>query len=239
LPNNMTIKDKTILVTGGNRGIGKALVNEALSRGAKRVYVGTRQPLIHLDKRVTPLMLDITDTAQIQSAVAQIEELDILINNAGVALYDDLSDRTAIEKSLAVNFYGPYDVIRGFLPQLKRSKGAIVNNVSVMALAPFPITPAYALSKAAAFNMTQSFRALLAKQDVSVYAVLTGPTDTDMTKGFDVPKASPESVAKAIFDGIESGEEEIFPDPMTAPLAEGWRNGAVKAMEQQNAMFVQ
>jgi len=235
----MTIKDKTILVTGGNRGIGKALVNEALSRGAKRVYVGTRQPLIHLDKRVTPLMLDITDTAQIQSAVAQIEELDILINNAGVALYDDLSDRTAIEKSLAVNFYGPYDVIRGFLPQLKRSKGAIVNNVSVMALAPFPITPAYALSKAAAFNMTQSFRALLAKQDVSVYAVLTGPTDTDMTKGFDVPKASPESVAKAIFDGIESGEEEIFPDPMTAPLAEGWRNGAVKAMEQQNAMFVQ
>lgn len=239
MPNNMTIKDKTILVTGGNRGIGKALVNEALSRGAKRVYVGTRQPLIHLDKRVTPLMLDITDTAQIQSAVAQIEELDILINNAGVALYDDLSDRTAIEKSLAVNFYGPYDVIRGFLPQLKRSKGAIVNNVSVMALAPFPITPAYALSKAAAFNMTQSFRALLAKQDVSVYAVLTGPTDTDMTKGFDVPKASPESVAKAIFDGIESGEEEIFPDPMTAPLAEGWRNGAVKAMEQQNAMFVQ
>jgi len=235
----MTIKDKTILVTGGNRGIGKALVNEALSRGAKRVYVGTRQPLIHSDKRVTPLMLDITDTTQIQSAVARIEELDILINNAGVALYDDLSDRTAIEKSLAVNFYGPYDVIRGFLSQLKRSKGAIVNNVSVMALAPFPITPAYALSKAAAFNMTQSFRALLAKHDVSVYAVLTGPTDTDMTKGFDVPKASPESVAKAIFDGIESGEEEIFPDPMTAPLAEGWRNGAVKAMEQQNAMFVQ
>jgi len=234
-----TIENKTILITGGNRGIGKSLVDEALRRGAKRVYVGTRQPLVHSDERVVPLILDITYAAQIQAAANLVEDLDLLINNAGVALYDDLSDREAIEKSLNVNFYGPYDVTRAFLPQLVRSKGAIVNNVSIMALAPFPMTPAYALSKAATFNLTQSLRALLAKQDISVYAILTGPTDTDMTKGFEIPKTSPDSVAKAIFEGIVNGEEEIFPDPMTAPLADGWRSGAIKAMEQQNALFVQ
>jgi len=194
---------------------------------------------VHSDERVVPLILDITYAAQIQAAANLVEDLDLLINNAGVALYDDLSDREAIEKSLNVNFYGPYDVTRAFLPQLVRSKGAIVNNVSIMALAPFPMTPAYALSKAATFNLTQSLRALLAKQDISVYAILTGPTDTDMTKGFEIPKTSPDSVAKAIFEGIVNGEEEIFPDPMTAPLADGWRSGAIKAMEQQNALFVQ
>jgi short-subunit dehydrogenase len=129
------------------------------------------------------------------------------------------------------------NVINAFLPLLKRSKGAIVNNVSTMALAPFPVTPAYAISKAAAFNMTQSFRALLAAQGVSVHAVLTGPTDTDMTRGFEIPKASPESVAQGIFDGVEKGEEDIFPDPASQSIAEGWRTGVVKAMEHQFAAF--
>jgi short-subunit dehydrogenase len=117
------------------------------------------------------------------------------------------------------------------------SRGAIVNNVSTMALAPFPFTPAYAISKAAAFNLTQSLRALLAGRGVRVHAVLTGPTDTEMTRGFDIPKASPESVARAIFDGVEIGDEDIFPDPMSRSLADSWRSGAVKAMERENAAF--
>ena len=133
---------------------------------------------------------------------------------------------------------GPWGVTQAFLPQLTRSGGAIVNNVSVMALAPLPLTPAYALSKAAAFNLTQSLRALLAGRGVRVHAVLTGPTDTDMTRGFEIPKATPQSVARAIFDGVEAGEEDIFPDPMTRPIAEAWRTGVVKAMERQNAAFV-
>jgi NAD(P)-dependent dehydrogenase (short-subunit alcohol dehydrogenase family) len=234
----MTITDQSVLVTGANRGIGKALVEEALRRGAKQVYAGTRQPWVHPDGRVTPLILDVTSAAQIQEAVEKVESLDLLINNAGLALYDDLSDRAAIEQSLAVKFFGPYGVTQAFLPLLTVSRGAVVNNVSVMALAPLPLTPAYAISKAAAFNMTQSMRALLAGQGVRVHAVLTGPTDTDMTRGFEIPKASPESVARAIFDGVERGEEDIFPDPMTAPMAESWRNGAVKEMERQNAAFV-
>src|SRR3981081_4856631 len=103
----MSLKDKNVLVTGANRGIGQALVEEALRRGAKRVYAGTRQPLAHLDGRVTPLTLDVTNAAQTQAAVERVESLDILINNAGVALYDDLSDRGALEQHLAVNLYGP------------------------------------------------------------------------------------------------------------------------------------
>src|SRR6266498_4134968 len=187
----MTIEGKAVLVTGANRGIGRALVEEALSRGAKRVYAGTRHPFAHPDERVTPLMLDVTNTAQIEAAVETVESLDILINNAGVALYDDLSDRSVLEQHLAVNLFGTYGVIQAFLPMLIRSGGAIVNNVSMMALAPFPITPAYAVSKAAAFNLTQSLRALLASRGVKVHAVLTGPTDTDMTRGFDITKAAP------------------------------------------------
>jgi NAD(P)-dependent dehydrogenase (short-subunit alcohol dehydrogenase family) len=234
----MTITDTAVLVTGANRGIGRALVTEALSRGARRVYAGTRRPLTHPDARVTPLILDVTSAAQIQEAAAQVESLDVLVNNAGIALYDDLSEPAMIEQHLAVNFFGTYGVTRAFLPLLARSQGAIVNNVSTMAVAPLPFTPAYAISKAATFNLTQSLRALLAGQGVSVHAVLTGPTDTDMTRDFDIPKASPESVARAIFDGVENGEEDIFPDAMSQSIAESWRLGAIKAMERENAALM-
>ena len=98
-----TITDKAVLVTGANRGIGQALVEEALRSGAKRVYAGSRQPFEHPDLRVTTLVLDVTDEAQIQAAADKVEALDILINNAGVAPYDDLSDRSTVELALAVN----------------------------------------------------------------------------------------------------------------------------------------
>ena len=156
-----------------------------------------------------------------------------------MALYDDLTDRGALEQSLAVNLFGPWAVTQAFLPLLTRSQGAIVNNVSLMAMAPLALTPSYAISKAAAFNLTQSLRALLAARGVGVHAVLTGPTDTDMTRGFDIPKASAESVARAIFDGVERGEEDIFPDPMSRTVAESWRTGAAKALERENAAFLE
>jgi NAD(P)-dependent dehydrogenase (short-subunit alcohol dehydrogenase family) len=234
----MTIADKAVVVTGANRGIGRALVEEALRRGAKRVYAGTRQPLAHKDGRVTPLTLDVTNAAQIQGAVESVESLDILINNAGLALYDDLSDRAAIERSLAINLYGPYGVTQAFLPLLTRSRGAIVSVLSLSALAAVPFSPAYSISKAAAFSLAQSLRVLLAKRGIRVHVVLPGPVDTEMTRGLEIPKASPESVARAIFDGVEKGEEEIFPDPMSESMAEGWRNGAVKALQRQFAGFV-
>ena len=235
----MTIADRAVLVTGANRGIGQALVEEALRRGATRVYAGTRQPLAHFDGRVTPLTLDVTNAAHIQGAVERVESLDILINNAGLALYDDLSDRAAIERHLAVNLFGTYGVTRAFLPSLTLSRGAIVNVLSVAAFAPVPIVPAYSISKAAAFSLTQSLRALLAGRGISVHAVLTGPVDTDMSRGLEIPKPSAESVARAIFDGVEKEEEDIFPHPMSESLAESWRSGAVKALEREFAGLVE
>jgi NAD(P)-dependent dehydrogenase (short-subunit alcohol dehydrogenase family) len=233
------IADRTVLVTGANRGLGHALVEEALRRGAKRVYAGTRQPLAHSDERVTPLTLDVTDAEQIRAAVESVESLDVLVNNAGLALFDDLSDRAALERHLAVNLFGTYGVTQAFLPLLTRSRGAIVNVLSLAAFAAVPITPAYSISKAAAFSLSQSLRALLAERGVTVHAVLSGPMDTDMTRGWDIPKSSPESVARAIFDGVENGEEDVLPDPMSESMAESWRTGAAKELERQNAALLQ
>jgi NAD(P)-dependent dehydrogenase (short-subunit alcohol dehydrogenase family) len=238
-PMSTTIEGKAILVTGANRGIGQALVTEALRRGAARVYAGTRQPYAHPDPRVTSLALDITNAEQVRAATAQVESLDILVNNAGVFLFDDLSYREALERHLAVNLLGTYGVIRAFLPSLIASGGAIVNNVSIAALAPIPVTPAYSLSKAAVFSLTQSLRMLLAGQGVRVHAVLTGPVDTDMIRDLDIPKSSPQSVAQGIYDGVGNGEEDIFPDPLSATLADGWRAGPAKMLEHQNAALLQ
>ena len=195
--------------------------------------------MVHSNGRVTPLTLDVTNTPQTQRAADKVESLDLLINNAGIALYDDLSDPSVLERHLAVNLFGTYGVTQAFLPLLARSRGAIVNNLSVNALAPLPLIPAYSISKAAAFNLTQALRTLLAGRGVRVHAVLTGPVDTDMTRGLDIPKARPESIARAIFDGVERDQEDIFPDPMSASIAESWRNGAAKALERQYAALVQ
>src|ERR1041384_239517 len=152
--NAMNIANKTVLITGANRGIGRARVDEALRRGAKRVFAGTRGPLQIPDERVTPLTLDVTNPSQIQRAVEAVGTLDVLINNAGIAIYDDLSDPEVIEQHLQVNVLG--------------------------ALAPLPIIPAYSISKAAALSMTLSLRALLAHDSVTVHGVVLGPVDTDM-----------------------------------------------------------
>ncbi|MER8708796.1 SDR family NAD(P)-dependent oxidoreductase [Mesorhizobium sp. M0323] len=235
----MKIEGTTILVTGANRGIGRALVEEALSRGVKRVYAATRKPMAHPDRRVTPLTMDVTNAAQIREAVEKIDALDILINNAGVSPIDDLSDRRVLEQQLAVNLFGSYDVTQALLPLLARSRGAIVNILSLASIAAVPFSPAYSISKAASFSLSQSLRTLLAGRGVSVHRVLPGPVDTDMTRGLDIAKASPESVARAILDGVENGEEEIFPDPMSESLAEGWRSSAVKALERQFAAYAE
>jgi NAD(P)-dependent dehydrogenase (short-subunit alcohol dehydrogenase family) len=231
----MSIADKTVLITGASRGIGQALTDEALRRGARRVYAAARRPAAHPDERVTPLRMDVTDPAQIRAAAERVGSLDVLVNNAGLALFEGLGDRATLERHLAVNLFGTYAVTEAFLPQLTSSRGAIVNNLSLNSLAPLPPLAAYSVSKAAAFSLTQSLRTSLAERGVRVHAVLTGPTDTDMVRGLDIPKASAESVARAIFDAVDRGEEDIFPDPVAQALADGWRNGAVKAFERQLA----
>jgi NAD(P)-dependent dehydrogenase (short-subunit alcohol dehydrogenase family) len=229
------VAGKAILVTGANRGIGRAFVEEALRRGAGPVYAGTRYPFRPSDERITPVVLDVTNAAQIQEAVAYTESLDVLINNAGIALYDDLSDPAMLERHLAVNLFGTYAVTQAFLSMLIRSKGAVINNLSVNALAPLPLIPAYSISKAAAFNLTQSLRALLAPRGVRVHASLTGPVDTDLTQGLDIPKATPQSVAAAVFDALERDEEDIFPDPVSQSVAPLWAASPAKTLERQYA----
>jgi len=230
------INDKTVLVTGSNRGLGAALAAEALARGASRVYAGTRGPLSESGDRLTPVRLDVTSAADIEAAASHVGALDLLVNNAGIALPDDLTDPAAVERHLAVNLFGTWAVTRAFLPALVRSGGAIVNILSVNALAPLPfVIPAYSVSKAAALSLTQSLRAQLAGRGVTVHAVLAGPIDTDILRGIDIPKAAPATVASAIFDGLDDGQEEIFPDPASAPLAGLWRQGAAKLLERQLA----
>jgi NAD(P)-dependent dehydrogenase (short-subunit alcohol dehydrogenase family) len=227
----MKIKGKSILVTGASRGIGDALVTEALARDAGIVYAGMRTPVRHPDSRVVPVKLDVTSPVDIQTESRAIGQLDILVSNAGVFPYGNLTDATVLQEALRVNLWGPYEVTRAFLPLLIASRGAIVANVSVAAIAPIPLAPEYAISKAAAHSMFVSCRMLLARQGVSVHTVLTGPVDTDMTAGLEIPKASPASVAEAIFSGVENGEEDIFPDVMSAGIADAYRISPAKLME--------
>ena len=236
---------KTILITGAGTGFGRLVAFDLARKGHNviaTVEIWPQVTALQEEARTQGLTLqveklDVTNAAQTQAAVERVESLDILINNAGLALYDDLSERAALEQHLAVNLFGTYGVTQAFLPLLSSSRGAIVNTLSVAAFAPLPLIPAYSISKAAAFSLSLSLRALLSGR-VTVHAVMTGPVDTDMTRGLDIPKASPESVARAIFDGVENGDEEIFPDPMSQSLAESWRSGAVKALERENAALL-
>jgi NAD(P)-dependent dehydrogenase (short-subunit alcohol dehydrogenase family) len=234
----MRIEDKAVLVTGANRGLGRALVDEALRRGAARVYAAARQPLTHPDDRVIPLILDVTVPAEVRRAAERVESLDVLINNAGVSVPDDLSDRVALERHLAVNLFGTWAVTDAFLPSLSQSRGRIVNVVSLGAFAAVPVLPAYSASKAAAFSLTQSLRALLAARGIDVHAAMPGPIDTDMVRDLPIAKTPPELVARDILDGVENEHEEIFPDPVSQMMAESWRTGAAKALERQNATLI-
>ncbi|TQS43475.1 SDR family NAD(P)-dependent oxidoreductase [Cryptosporangium phraense] len=233
-----TIADKTVLVTGANRGLGYALVTEALRRGAGTVYAGMRHPVPHADPRVAAVPLDVTDPADVAAAAARIDALDVLVNNAGLCLPDRLDGRETLEDHLAVNLFGLLAVSTAFIPHLSRAAGSIVNVLSLGAIAPVPVMPSYAVSKAAAASLTQSQRALLLAAGVSVHGVYAGPIDTDMVRDLDLPKASPAEVAAAILDGYEAGAEDIFPDALSAGAASGWDAGPVKTLERTNlAMF--
>jgi NAD(P)-dependent dehydrogenase (short-subunit alcohol dehydrogenase family) len=233
------ITGKIVLITGANRGIGRALLEEALHSGVQQVYAGTRAPFAHPDERVTNLILDVTDAAHVRRCARTVPSLDILVNNAGVGFYDELTDQAVLEHHLNVNFHGMYGVTQAFLPQLVRARGAIVNNLSVAAITPLPGIPAYSISKAAAYSLTQSQRTLLADRGVRVHAVFTGPTSTDMSRDLNAPKAAPESVARAIFDGVENGEEDIFPDSMSQTMTAGWEGGPAKVLEREYAAAAQ
>jgi NAD(P)-dependent dehydrogenase (short-subunit alcohol dehydrogenase family) len=154
-----------------------------------------------------------------------------------LALFDDLSDRAALEPHLAVSLFDTYGVTQALIPLLTRPRRVIVNVLSVAALSTLPIVPAYSISKAAAFSQSQSRRTLLAGRGVRVHAVLAGPTRIcprlRRAEGLSGVRT------QAVFDEVGKGEEDIFPDPMSESMAESWRSGAVMALERQFATLVE
>jgi NAD(P)-dependent dehydrogenase (short-subunit alcohol dehydrogenase family) len=234
-----SIQNSVALVTGANRGLGCALVEQLLERGAAKVYATARDPkaLADLGEKVVPLALDVTDDASIAAAAKVAGDVRILFNNAGVLASFDLleSEPEALQRDLEVNFFGPLRTTRAFLPSLGEG-GAIVNVLTVASLASMPMIGGYGASKAAAFSMTQSLRAQLAERGVGVHAVFPGPIDTDMIRDFEMPKTSPRDVAAAILDGVASGEQNIYPDPMSKDAGALWEKAPEELAQRFAAM---
>ena len=240
----VAIEGKVILITGANRGIGKALASKALELGAKKVYATARDEsklaeVKALDSdRVVTLALDVTNQEQVSAAAQAASDVEIVINNAGMGTGAQLMSDDVVEKSkleMDANFYGPMRMGVAFAPILKANGGgAIANVLSVAGLVNFPFAPTYSISKAAGHSLTQGQRAVLAGQNTLVCGIYPGPIDTDMTAGMIVEKASTEEVAIAVFEGLAQGTEEIFTDNMARGLAQGMKADA-KAVEKSIA----
>ena len=240
----VAIEGKVILITGANRGIGKALASKALELGAKKVYATARDEsklaeVKALDSdRVVTLALDVTNQEQVSAAAQAASDVEIVINNAGMGTGAQLMADDVVEKSkleMDANFYGPMRMGVAFAPILKANGGgAIANVLSVAGLVNFPFAPTYSTSKAAGHSLTQGQRAVLTGQNTLVCGIYPGPIDTDMTAGMTVEKGSTEEVAIAVFEGLAQGTEEIFTDNMARGLAQGMKADA-KAVEKSIA----
>jgi NAD(P)-dependent dehydrogenase (short-subunit alcohol dehydrogenase family) len=237
----MKIEGSIALVTGANRGLGKAIVSALVEAGAARVYAAARdERKLSPGPRVVPLTLDTTKPEQVTAAARKAGDVTLLINNAGVATSTNvLTTSTAdVDADFRTNVHGTLGVIKAFLPVLERAPGGatIVNVLSLVSLASFPTLGGYSASKAAAYSITQALRPELRARRIEILAALPGPIDTDMVKGFQMPKASPAETARGLLAGIERGEEEIFPDPMAQQMGALW-NKSHKEFERAFASF--
>jgi len=242
----MKMKNEVVLVTGANRGLGRSLVKRLLAVGAKRIYATARKPeqLADLvgagEGRVVPLALDVTSAASIADAAAKAADVTVLVNNAGIVASHGIltSSEQDLAQDFATNLFGSLAVTKAFLPALERAAArgqgthaAIVNVLSVVSLANMPALGGYSASKAASLSVTQALRFDLAKSKIAVHAVLPGPIDTEMTRGMEMPKTSPDAVASAIVEGVEQGSEDIAPDPMAVDVLGQWKTNP-KAVER-------
>jgi NAD(P)-dependent dehydrogenase (short-subunit alcohol dehydrogenase family) len=216
---SVQLKDKTFLITGANRGIGLAFAQEALARGARRVYAAARDPASVTLPGVVPVRLDVTDAASVAAAAAQCGDVDVLINNAGVASTGGFLAPDAIDsarRQLETNFFGPIRMAQAFAPVLARNGGgAILNVLSIASWINRPLLGAYGASKSAAWALTNGLRHELRAQGTHVAGLHMGFVDTGMTQGIDAPKSTPEAIARYALDALEAGTEEILADEMT------------------------
>ncbi len=212
----MQINDSVILVTGGNRGLGKVLVQAFLQAGARKIYVGSRTPIETSDPRLQPIQLDITNEEDVAAAVGACQDITILMNNAGITSYAPFLTAPSLDDARQVmetNYLGTLAMVRAFAPHLKRNGGGtLVNMLSVLSWFSTPPAGAYCASKYAELALTEGLRIELRSQGTQVIAVHAGYIDTDMTAALNVPKVSPEEVAARIIEGIRNDQEEVLAD---------------------------
>ncbi|WP_078307424.1 MULTISPECIES: SDR family oxidoreductase [unclassified Mycobacterium] len=213
------IENKVVLVTGGRRGLGAAIVDEVLSRGARKVYSTARQPFEDPREQVATKQLEVASESSVQALASELADVDVVINNAGVLHPDSLltGDLERVEATFQTNVFGPLRVIRAFAPILKANGGgAIVNIHSVLSW--LGGAGAYGASKAAIWSVTNTLRLELEPQHTHVLGVHAGFIDTDMVSALDVPKTPPGVIAARIIDALEKGDNEVLTDDLTAQV---------------------
>ncbi len=212
----MDMKDAVVLVTGGNRGLGKALVEAFLSAGARKIYVGSRTPVESSDPRLQPIKLDVTNEEDVAAAAQTCQDITILVNNAGVDTHSAYLAAPALDNArgeMETNYLGPLAMSRAFAPILKRNGGGtLVNILTVLSWFTAPIHATYCASKYAALSLTEGLRFELRSQGTRVMAVHVGYMDTDMAADIDASKTSPSEVAARIIEGIRNDQEEVLAD---------------------------
>jgi len=221
----MKLDNAVVLITGANRGLGLAFAREALKRGAKKVYAGARDPASVRLAGVEPVQLDVTKPADIAAAAARLGDVTLVINNAGIAEVGGFFADGAIEsaqRTLDVNYYGPWRVSQAFAPILARNGGgAILNVLSIVSFISSAALAVYSSSKSAAWSLTNALRNELSEQKTQVLGLHVGYIDTDLTRGFDVPKIAPEAVVASAYDALEAGQSEVLVDELTRAVKQG------------------
>ena len=215
----MNLQDAVVIVTGANRGIGLSFARAALARGARKVYAAARDPASVTLDGVVPIRLDVTHAAEIEAAVQACGDVTLLVNNAGIAQFGGFLEADAVEsarRQLETNYFGPLLMTRAFAPILANNGGgAVINVLSVASWMSRPALAVYASSKSAAWGLTNGLRNDLRAQNTHVLGLHMGFVDTDMTKGIDQPKVSPDVVVQMTYDGLEAGLGEVRVDERT------------------------
>ncbi|MGV4980855.1 SDR family oxidoreductase [Streptomyces sp. NRAIS4] len=218
-----SIKDSVVLVTGGSRGLGKALVEELYTRGAAKVYATARDPRTVTHPDAVPLALEVTDPASVEAAAARAQDVTILVNNAGVSLgatsfLDAPVD--VVRREFEINFYGPLLLTRAFVPVIERNGGGHLLNVHSV-LSWLGVAGSYSATKAALWSQTNSLRLELRSRGIGVTGLHVGYIDTDMTTNIDAPKSTAGDIAALALDGVEAGVHEVLADDITRSVKAG------------------
>lgn len=221
----MQLKNATVLITGANRGIGLAFAREALARGARKVYAGARDPASVTLPGVQAIQLDVTSDQDVAAAAALAKDVTLVINNAGIAAMGGFLADDSIESArrhLETNLLGPLRVAQGFAPVLAANGGgALLNVLSIASWINRPVLGVYGMSKSAAWALTNGLRHELREQGTQVLGLHMGFVDTDLTRGLDAPKSTPDSVVRQAFDALEAGAEEVLADDATRRVKQG------------------